>query len=71
MDVDPTAYLDKYYAQEPKPAPAKVNNDWKEAGLKFLQEEYGIDKKWKATDEIDFGTLGAILSKKKGKDDEK
>ena len=71
MDVDPTAYLDKYYAQEPKPAPAKVNNDWKESGLKFLQEEYGIDKKWKATDEIDFGTLGAILSKKKGKDDEK
>lgn len=71
MDVDPTAYLDKYYAQEPKPAPAKVSNDWKEAGLKFLQEEYGIDKKWKATDEVDFGTLGAILSRKEKKDSEK
>lgn len=73
-DVDPTEYLDKFYATttpKPAPAPVKVSNDWKEAGLKFLQEEYGIDKKWKATDEIDFGTLGAILSRKEKKESDK
>jgi|688.fasta_scaffold461881_3 murein DD-endopeptidase MepM/ murein hydrolase activator NlpD len=64
-DVNPTEYLDKFFSQ-PAPKVSKEKIDWKEEGLKFLQEEYGIDKKWKATDEIDFGTLGAILSKKKG-----
>jgi hypothetical protein len=41
--------------------------DWKEEALKFLQEEYGIDKTWKATDTVNFEILGAILSKKEKK----
>ena len=65
-DVNPTDYLDKFFSKQTTTNP-KVTIDWKEEGLKFLREEYGIDEKWKATDEIDFGTLGAILSKKEKK----
>ncbi|MBP2001185.1 lysozyme [Paenibacillus shirakamiensis] len=42
------------------PAPAL---QWKESGRQWLIEHAGISPDWKASDVIDIGTLGAILSK--------
>jgi murein DD-endopeptidase MepM/ murein hydrolase activator NlpD len=55
--TDPIAYLDTYYANEPK--------DWKQEGLDYLVSEYGVDpNQWKPTDVVDMGTLGTILRRK-------
>jgi murein DD-endopeptidase MepM/ murein hydrolase activator NlpD len=63
-DINPTEYLDEYYKSDNI---VEKKLDWKEEALKFLQEEYGIDKTWKATDTVNFAILGAILSKKEKK----
>ncbi|MFU1792283.1 glycoside hydrolase family 25 protein [Paenibacillus azoreducens] len=36
---------------------------WKEAGRQWLVDHVGISTDWKADDQLDIGTLGAILSK--------
>lgn len=40
---------------------------WKEAGRQWLIDELEISKDWKATDMIDIGTLGTVLSRFKNK----
>lgn len=37
--------------------------NWKEVGLEYLQDNYKLSSVWKATDEVDIGTLGTILSR--------
>ncbi len=62
--VNPTQYLDKYWAEVEAEEAAK-KKDWRQEGLEFLQKNYGISADWKATDPVDMGTLGIILSRRK------
>ncbi|MNJ62955.1 hypothetical protein D3C77_588140 [compost metagenome] len=36
---------------------------WKEAGREWLIANAGVSTDWQATDQIDIGTLGTILSR--------
>jgi murein DD-endopeptidase MepM/ murein hydrolase activator NlpD len=62
--VDPLKYLDKYWAEVEAEEAAK-KKDWRQDGLEFLQKNYGVSADWKATDPVDMGTLGIILSRRK------
>ncbi len=64
-NVNPGEYLDQFYgsaANAKMRAPLEVEA-WKVAGLKFLQDNYRMSTVWKATDKVDLGTLGTILSR--------
>lgn len=50
--------------QSDTPSPKPVEQ-WKLVGLKYLQDNYKLSSIWKATDPVDLGTLGTILSRMK------
>lgn len=55
-DVNPTEYMLQYYKVENVP-------QWKLDGLKYMVDNLGLSDVWKATDTVDMGTLGTILSR--------
>ncbi|MHA0857519.1 glycoside hydrolase family 25 protein [Paenibacillus sp. CMAA1364] len=58
--------MHKYGGIKPKPPSTQPNGKaplWKEDGRQYLIDELGISADWKATDVIDMGTLGTILSR--------
>ncbi|AZK46701.1 N-acetylmuramoyl-L-alanine amidase [Paenibacillus lentus] len=48
---------------QPDPADPGKTKNWKENGREWLIANAGISPEWKATDPIDIGTLGTILSR--------
>ncbi|GIP57563.1 N-acetylmuramoyl-L-alanine amidase [Paenibacillus sp. FSL W8-0186] len=49
--------------QQQEPADSGAKQTWKESGREWLITHAGISPDWKATDLIDIGTLGTILSR--------
>ncbi|WP_438347831.1 glycoside hydrolase family 25 protein [Paenibacillus sp. FA6] len=72
-DVDMNEYhgsekelRDKYDPTMVTPPPTEIDGKsplWKETGRQWLIDELGISEDWKATDVVDIGTLGTILSR--------
>ncbi|MNY80912.1 hypothetical protein D3C86_2221940 [compost metagenome] len=60
-----TAELDLFRKEVVPVADEKKTPPWKEEGRKWLIQNAGLSPDWKATDPVDIGTLGTILSKKK------
>lgn len=49
--------------KQPEPVDPEKTKNWKENGREWLIANAGISPEWKATDPIDVGTLGTILSR--------
>lgn len=49
--------------KQPEPTDSGAKQTWKESGREWLIKNAGISPDWKATDPIDIGTLGTILSR--------
>lgn len=49
--------------KQPDPVDPEKTKNWKENGREWLIANAGISPEWKATDSVDVGTLGTILSR--------